>query len=370
MLQYSFNYLNFAKTKNAMISRFFNILPSDDVACILLYGDIGDFPEGVTDAEIVRELAEYSAVYDKIDIRINSYGGHVSSGIAIFNALKQSTADITIYIDGIAASIASVIAMCGKPVYMSQYARLMIHSITGGSYGDKNELKRTAQIMEQMEDSLADIYSKKTGMDKESIKNTYFDGKDHWFTASEAKRLGFVDDIYDVAEAKPEDVDTPNKVYNLFKNRLEVKPLTTDTDMTLLDHVKNRPAFANCADDAAVLRILGQLENKAGQADSLEKENETLKTELQSYKDKETKERTQSIQNLLDAAEKDERIKKADRPMYQSLLENDYENACKVIEGLPKKDMIVDHINKDDKSDGAWDAEMKKIKENFENRKR
>ena len=58
----------------------------------------------------------------KVDVRINSNGGEVYSGIAIFNALKNSKADITIYVDGIAASMASVIALCGKPVQMSRYA--------------------------------------------------------------------------------------------------------------------------------------------------------------------------------------------------------------------------------------------------------
>lgn len=354
-----------------MNRRFFNMLPSDETACILLYGDIGDseYWDGVTDAQIVRELAEYSAVYNKIDIRINSYGGLVNAGIAIFNALKQSKADITIYIDGVAASIASVVAMCGKPVYMSKYARLMLHNITGGSYGNKDDLKETITQIEQLEDTLADIYSGKTGQDKEAIKQTYFDGKDHWLTAQEAKDLGFIDGIYDVEEAQPEDVASPNKVYNLFINRLQ-KQSKTDEEMGLHDYLKNRPAFANCADDTACITMLGTLENKASLADSLEKENEDLKAQLQVYADKEKQQRADSIKTLLDAAETDERIKTADRPMYQSLLEKDFENTCKVIEGLPKKDMIVDHLNDDKNSGkGAWETAMEEIRNNFEKRK-
>ena len=118
-----------------MKKRYFNMIPSPDTACILLYGEIGGF-DGVNDKDIVCELYEYASMYKGIDVRINSPGGSVYAGMAIFNALRASDADITIYVDGIAASMASVIALCGKPVYMSQYARLMLHNPYGGCYGN------------------------------------------------------------------------------------------------------------------------------------------------------------------------------------------------------------------------------------------
>ncbi len=98
------------------MSRFFNITTSDDgISTIFLYGDIGDYTE-VQSGRIAQELMEAERVSRRIHIRINSNGGEVYSGIAIFNALRQSKADIRIYVDGIAASMASVIALCGKPV--------------------------------------------------------------------------------------------------------------------------------------------------------------------------------------------------------------------------------------------------------------
>ena len=107
------------------------MIPGEDACCILLYGDIGEYSD-VTAAAIVRELMEAEASGKRIDVRINSNGGDVYTGIAIFNALRGSKADIHIYVDGIAASMASVIALCGKPVEMSKYARLMLHSVSGG----------------------------------------------------------------------------------------------------------------------------------------------------------------------------------------------------------------------------------------------
>ena len=96
------------------MSRFFNITTSDDgISTIFLYGDIGDYTE-VQSGRIAQELMEAERVSRRIHIRINSNGGEVYSGIAIFNALRQSKADIRIYVDGIAASMASVIALCGN----------------------------------------------------------------------------------------------------------------------------------------------------------------------------------------------------------------------------------------------------------------
>ena len=94
---------------------------------------------------------EAERVSRRIHVRINSNGGEVYSGIAIFNALRHSQADIRIYVDGIAASMASVIALCGKPVEMSKYARLMLHSVSGGCYGNKQDLQRCMEEIESLE---------------------------------------------------------------------------------------------------------------------------------------------------------------------------------------------------------------------------
>ena len=97
------------------MERIFNIIPGpqEDTCCILLYGEIGDYAD-VGAEDIVCQLVAAERTYRKIDVRINSVGGEVAAGIAIFNFLRQSAADITIYIDCIAASTASFIAGCGK----------------------------------------------------------------------------------------------------------------------------------------------------------------------------------------------------------------------------------------------------------------
>ena len=119
----------------AQTRRFFDVIPSGGgEATILLYGEVGDWSE-VSARDVVTRLLELTRSYDKIDIRINSGGGEVYCGLAIYEALRNSTANLTIYVDGIAASMAAIIALCGKPLYMSPYARLMLHNVSGDHGG-------------------------------------------------------------------------------------------------------------------------------------------------------------------------------------------------------------------------------------------
>ena len=93
--------------------------PDTEGCTILLYGEIGDYAD-VRAEDVISQIIAAEKTYQRIDIRINSIGGQVGTGIAIFNALKDSKAEITIYIDCLAASTASIIAACGRKVKMSR----------------------------------------------------------------------------------------------------------------------------------------------------------------------------------------------------------------------------------------------------------
>lgn len=335
------------------------MIPSPDTACILLYGEIGGF-DGVNDKDIVCELYEYASMYKGIDVRINSPGGSVYAGMAIFNALRASDADITIYVDGIAASMASVIALCGKPIYMSQYARLMLHNPYGGCYGNKEEMKAVAEQLEALEDTLADMYASKTGKTREEIKDAYFDGKDHWITAGEAREMGFIDGIYDIG-GKVE-AGTPQEVYAAFQARLDNRTLLTNTDNIMYEKLKERPSFASCATDEDVVRVLASLEDKAGRYDALVKERDKLKASLDGYVKKEQDARKAEIKNLLEEAMQDGRINPSARDAYQAVLENDYENGKKIIDGLPRKKSVEDILNDPPRNKSGWNDNWKEIR--------
>lgn len=165
----------------------------EKTAEIFIYGDIGEswYGESVTAAEFVKEIAALEA--SEITVRINSYGGSVTDGIAIYNAILRHPAAVTVEIDGIAASIASLIAMAGDTVNIAENALLMVHAPWGGIYGNAAEMRQYADVLDKYADAMSSSYARKTGQDIDTIQALLKDGADHWYDAAEAVAFGFAD---------------------------------------------------------------------------------------------------------------------------------------------------------------------------------
>lgn len=167
---------------------------------IFIYGDIGEswFGESVTAANLVRELQDINA--EVIDVRVNSYGGSVSDGLAIYNALRRHNATINVYVDGVAVSIASLITMAGDKVFMGENTLMMIHAPWGGAVGNSKEMRQYADLLDTYAKSMASSYARKTGMTEDEVLPLLTDGTDHWFTAAEAIASGYADELTDVVD--------------------------------------------------------------------------------------------------------------------------------------------------------------------------
>ena len=309
-------------------SRLLNYIPKPDGgASILLYGEVGPWGE-ITSERVVAELLALEREYHSIDVRINSNGGDVFTGIAIFNALAQSKADIKIYIDGIAASIAGVIALCGKPLYMSQYARLMLHKVSGGAYGSARELRETADLIDDLEGSLAEMIGARAKLSKEEVHSRYFaDGKDHWLGAQAALEAGMIDGIHDLPEV--EDLSSSSSVediYKVFNNRLQSEA-TDKTDMALLDDIKRVPGFTG-ATESNVVALLQEQATKLAQRDE----------EIAGLKAKVSESEAREAEALLNAAITDGRISEAQKPHYMALLKSDRATTEELLASLSKRE--------------------------------
>ena len=294
--------------------KFFNTIPGDGEVAILLYGDVGD-GQKVDSSRVVAELTDLQLRYKKIDVRINSNGGDVFSGIAIYEALRTCKAEVTIYVDGVAASIAGIIAMCGKPLYMSPYARLMIHSVSGGGYGNATELRELAALMENLERDLARMIAGRCGMDPEDIMAKYFDGSDHWLTAQEAVEAGLADGIYSMPDSNAPEGQTNEEVYRFFYNRLNTNQ-TNIRDMALLDKLRMLPSFKDVNDEQGVIDLVRSLENKATKVDALEKANNAYKERIEQAESKE-------IDAILNKAVSEGKITKEQLPSFKTLMDKD-----------------------------------------------
>lgn len=170
--------------------KFYALEKSDNgEATIHLYDEVGAFGSG--SKEFLADLGKLDGQH--IHLRINSPGGSVVEGTAIYNALRRHKGGLTVHIDALAASMASVIAMAGAPVYIADNALLMIHNPWTVSMGDSDQLRREAALLDKLKDSLRNAYVRKTGMEADRIAQMM--DEETWLDAVEAVALGFADAI-------------------------------------------------------------------------------------------------------------------------------------------------------------------------------
>jgi ATP-dependent protease ClpP protease subunit len=170
--------------------KFYALEKSDNgEATIHLYDEVGAFGSG--SKEFLADLGKLEGQH--IHLRINSPGGSVVEGTAIYNALRRHKGGLTVHIDALAASMASVIAMAGAPVYIADNALLMIHNPWTVSMGDSDQLRREAALLDKLKDSLRNAYVRKTGMEADRIAQMM--DEETWLDAVEAVALGFADAI-------------------------------------------------------------------------------------------------------------------------------------------------------------------------------
>jgi len=169
---------------------------------LLVYGDIGDswWGESVTALSVVQQLQALDASVTQINVRINSYGGSVSDGIAIYNALKRHSARKVVTVDGVAMSSASLIAMAGDEVQMPATSLLMIHAPWGYAQGNAQDMRTMADVLDTYASAMAGAYATKTGRDRADMLALLADGKDHYFTGEQAVAEGFADALIDALD--------------------------------------------------------------------------------------------------------------------------------------------------------------------------
>ena len=163
-------------------------------ATLSIFDEIGFW--GTNAADFRRELEAISAPV--IRLHINSPGGSVFDGVAIYNLLKASGKTVKGKVMGVAASIASVILMAADEIDMPANAMLMVHAPSGGVWGTAEEMREMADVLDKVQSSLVATYAKRTGKSEDEINALL--AKDTWLTAAEAKELGFTDTVSDAIE--------------------------------------------------------------------------------------------------------------------------------------------------------------------------
>lgn len=146
----------------------------------------------ITSEQINHWFDKHVSDGDTLNVHINSPGGDVFDGIAIFNRLDQHDGAVNVTVDGLAASAASLIAMAGDSIKMAKGAFMMIHEPWGLTIGDAKDHQKTADNLKQIAGEIVDIYHQRTGVDRDEVAAMV--SEETWMTGADARAKGFADD--------------------------------------------------------------------------------------------------------------------------------------------------------------------------------
>lgn len=262
---------------------------------ILLYGFIGrwdevDYPRFQS---IFREALKSNK---ELTIRIHSGGGSVFEGLAIYDLIRASDCNVTVIIEGMAASMGFVIALSGDEILINENAFGMAHAVKGGIYGNKQEMLNYIELIDSCEERLRQIFTERTKADANIINEWLTSGKDFWLSAEKCKELGIADEILKPTKQRKGDDEntdseniinkTPEEAFECFNVFPEVpQQINTnqnnDMNKQALLAVLMTAGFAGAltasSSDNEFEAHLKDILNKAKKTDSLENELKEFK---------------------------------------------------------------------------------------------
>ena len=284
-----------------MNEKWYNInSKASKVVDVYIFDEIG--MGGVNAQGFIEEIKSFKD--SPMNLHINCVGGDVFDGMAIYNIIKKRTATTTVYIEGIAASMGSVIALAANKVVMAENSLFMIHNAWGGAMGEAKEMKKTAKLLDKISGEIADIYVKKTKLPYDKVKEMM--DEETWLNAEEALELGFIDSISDAIKvAAKYDVSKFKNITNKeIKTKLSIniksKKMTDELKAwfngkveDIIARVKSENVEADSksnvevtmSDEAEILNKFSDFEAKvaevSGSVTELEGEKETLTMEVE-----------------------------------------------------------------------------------------
>jgi ATP-dependent protease ClpP protease subunit len=189
---------------------------SESEKTLYLYGIVGGgwFEEGATADNVVSEIRDFTG--STLNVRVNSPGGLVFEGIAIANALRAHPAKVNIYVDGLAASIASVIAVSGDSTVMMPNSQMMIHEASGGCLGNAEDMRKTAGMLDSISENIAGAYADRTRGDVGTWRAMM--KAETWYNAAEAVAAGLADEV---SEARPPEDPTATARFDVDQLRAQ-----------------------------------------------------------------------------------------------------------------------------------------------------
>lgn len=244
---------------------------------IKLYGEIGHGIQAFQFANQIAELEKQGCKH--LTIHLHSQGGDVIAGNLIYNTMCQSSIYIKIVINGIAASMASIIILGANEVEICENAFIMIHRPKSGLHGNADDVKATAKVLNDIENNFIIQYSKKSKLSANEVKDKWLDGSDHWLNATEAVEYGFANRIVssvakDVKEVKISASMDVKAMYSKF-----VASLNINNKIDMKKELIKRFNLQDVTEDSSDEEVLQKLEELFNNLQTKVDENEDTNIE-------------------------------------------------------------------------------------------
>ena len=309
----------------------------------LLYGSIGYEVEA-------RDVVEYLDAHkdEDVELHINSPGGSVFEAIAMRTAIMAHKR-ITLVVDAIAASAAAIISLCGKPLKMADYSRLMLHSASSYASGNKKQMQEEIAMLESIDNDLASMIADKFGKEKDEILATYFDGSDHWLDRDECIKMGLAEK-YEPEEGEPSN-HSPHvwdcinfKQAKMNNNNKKQKNM----DLTKFQSVK---AFMKCTTEEQIVDEATKMESELEDAQTAiankDKKIKELEDQINAFEAEKQKAQDDADEKVIADAVEAGKITSEQADIYRAMLKTDRENALKMLDTVkaqPELKKVTDYI--------------------------
>ena len=324
---------------------------------IYMYGVIGSGLD--IDANVV--VAEIENLRKKgcrnFRFYVNSEGGEVIQGSALFNYLDRTDIEVEWVVDGVAASMMAMLISNPKhKVKAAKYASFMYHRVQGSCYGNSDEVRNLASMIDTFEKSLVDMMASRMKVDAESVKKEFFtDGLDHWMNAEEAMRSGLVDEIITGKNItpSPKELVSSKDVFNFYNKQLinykqnQKSMITNKAEIGKLLNI----AEAEVSDDTVMTAVKNVLKSNS----ELQNQLKTVKDENASLKNQIGELNNAKVKSLIDKAIADKKFGEDERESYTRLANTDFELAEKMIGKMKGVERIVDRLDSEHESEEEKD---------------
>lgn len=214
-----------------MRNKYFMASEQDGTLEILIYGDITSWEwdeSDVSSYNLAQVIGKSGA--DRIYVKINSYGGEVSEGLAIYNSLKNHPAHVETVCDGFACSAASIVFMAGEDRVMNDASLMMIHHAWSYARGNAQDLRKAAEDLEKISDTAAEAYRRVMTIDEEKLQELLED--ESWITPREALSYGFATAVEGVNEAEQPMYSVRKKVFGQLTAEKQLPSEAEETNFT------------------------------------------------------------------------------------------------------------------------------------------